>query len=228
MSDKKQVTDTERSEVIVAQAKDFWTRNSKIILGVGTVLLLLVGGYFIYKNFFQKPKEQKAAEAMVMAQSFFNQDSFRLAIDGNAQYPGMLKIMQRYRGTDAANLAHYYAGVSYMHLDDNTNAVKYLKDFSTSAKQIQQRAYKVLGDAYGDLGNKKEALEYYKKAARHFEEDEINSAEALFFAANAASVLNDNKEAIELFKELKEKYPRAPESREADKFLAKLGVYNVN
>lgn len=219
----------ERSEVIVAQAKDFWTRNSKVILGIGTVLLLLVAGYFIYKNYFQKPKEEKAADALFKAEEYFRMDSLTLALNGDGQNLGLLRVIDRYSGTKAANMAYYYAGACYVKLDDNANAVKYLKKFSTDAKQIQQRAYKLLADAYGDMGNYKEAFTYYKKAARHFEEDKTNAAEALFHAAYlAGSVLKDQKEAIDLYKELKKKYPQTEQGGEADKYLAQLGVYNVN
>jgi predicted negative regulator of RcsB-dependent stress response len=229
MADKKHVQDGERSEVIITQAKDFWTRNSKIILGVGGVLLLLVGGYFVYKTYFKDPKEEKATEALFKAEEYYRIDSLRLALNGDGQNLGFLKIMDRFSGTKAANLSSYYAGVSYLKLDDNQNAVKYLKKFSTDAKPIQQRAYKLLGDAYADQGNGKEALDYYKKAAHHFEEDKTNSAEALFLAAYLADrVLKDQKEAVDLYKEVKEKYPTTREGNEADKYLAQLGVYNVN
>jgi tetratricopeptide (TPR) repeat protein len=229
MAEKKQVPDSEKGEQIVAQAKDFWTRNSKAILGVGTVLLLAVAGFFVYRKFFKEPKEDKATEALFKAEDYFRQDSVRLALNGDGQNLGFLRIIDRHSGTKAANLAHYYAGICYLKMDDNQNAVKHLKEFSTDAKQIQQRAYKLLGDAYGDLGNNQDALEYYKKAARHFEEDAINSAEALFNAAYLADkVLKDQKEAISLYTELKEKYPNTQFGYEADKFLAQLGVYNVN
>ena len=108
------------------------------------------------------------------------------------------------------------------------NAIKYLKDFSTSSKFFQARAYKLLGDAYADMGKNKEALDYYKKAASEFKEDEENSSEALFLAAYLAQTkLNDNKQAIELFKELKEKFPNTQRGSEADKYLARLGVYHT-
>ena len=42
----------------------------------------------------------------------------------------------------------------------------------------------------------------------------------------ADRVMNNKKEAIELFKELKEKYARTEKGFEAEKFLAQLGVYN--
>lgn len=227
MSDKKQ--GEERSEVIVARAQDFWTRNSKVILGVGVVLLLAVGGFFIYKNYFQKPKEEKASDAIFKAEEYYRMDSLKLALNGDGRNLGFIKVMDKFSGTEAANNAAYYAGVCYLKLDDNANAVKYLKKFSTDARQVQQRAYKLLGDAYGDMGNPKEALSYYKKAAHHFETDKTSSAEALFLAAYLADrVLKDQKEAIALYKEVKEKYPRTTQGRDADKFLAQLGVYNVN
>jgi len=229
MSEKKQVQDVESNEVIIAKAKDFWTRNSKIILGVGTILLVLVGGYWGYKNFVQNPKNEKAIDAMFKAEDYYRKDSVRLALNGDGQYIGFLKIMDKFSGTDAANMAAFYAGSCYLKLDDNANAVKYLKKFSTDAKQIQQRAYKLLGDAYADLGNGKEALDYYKKAAHHFEADENASAEALFLAAYLSDrVLKNQKEAIELYKELKQKYPRTQQGYEADNYLAQLGEYNVN
>jgi len=229
MAEKKNVETIQSNEEVIAKAKDFWTRYSKIIIGVGGTLLLLVGGYYVYQNYFEKPKEEKAAEAMFKAEEYYRLDSINLALNGDGQYAGFLRIISKYSGTDAANLARFYAGSCYLKLDDNTNAIKQLKEFSTDAKQIQQRAYKLLGDAHADLGKNTDALNYYKKAAHYFEEDQANSAEALFMAAYLSDrVLKNQKEAIELYKELKEKYPQTTQGMEADTYLAQLGIYNVN
>jgi predicted negative regulator of RcsB-dependent stress response len=229
MAEKNTAPVAEDNEVVIVKAKDFWTRNGKIISGVLVAVILLIGGYFGYKNFIQKPKEEKSANDMFKAESYFRMDSVKLALNGDGQNPGFLRIIDKYSGTDAANLASFYAGSCYIKLDDNQNAVKYLKKFSTDSKQVQARAYKLLGDAYADLGNSKEALDYYKKAAHHFEADETASAEALFLAAYLADrVIKDQKQAIELYKELKEKYPRTQQGNQADNYLAQLGVYNVN
>ncbi len=44
----------------------------------------------------------------------------------------------------------------------------------------------------------------------------------------AHKAMNKPKEAIELYKELKEKYPRTEKGFEAEKYLVQLGVYNSN
>src|SRR5687767_5996947 len=98
MAEKKQVQDGEKGEVIVAQAKDFWTRNSKWILGIGTVLVLAVGGWFFYTNYVVKPKEEKAAELMWKAEEYYRVDSTRLALNGDGQNPGFLNIISKYSG----------------------------------------------------------------------------------------------------------------------------------
>lgn len=229
MSEKKNVKEAHTTDEVVVKAKDFWSRYSKIILGIGAALILAVGGFFVYKNLIQKPKEEKAADAMFKAEEYFRKDSVNLALNGDGQNLGFLRIISKYSGTNAANLANFYAGSCYIKLDDNANAVKHLKKFSSDAKQVQQRAYKLLGDASADLGNNNDALNYYKKAGRHFAEDQNNSAEALFLAAYFADrVMKNQKEAIALFKELKEKFPRTQHGFEADNYLAQLGAYNVH
>ena len=135
-------------------------------------------------------------------------------------------VIKEYGGTSIGELARFYAGDCYLRTGDFNNAIKQLKEFSTSQKQVQARAYKLLGDAYSELGQNDNAISSYKKAAGHFTEDLHNSAEYLFFAAALAEKSGKNSEAIELYKEVKDKFPGTVAANESDKFLAKLGVYN--
>lgn len=213
--------------VAVDRAQDFWTRNSRAITIAGLAIILLGGGYLLYKNFVKEPNEVKASEAIFKAEDYFRMDSLQLALNGDGINPGFLKIIDKYGSTKAGNLARFYAGASYLQLGNSANAVKYLKDFNTDAKAIQARGYKLLGDAYAEQGKNSDALSAYKKAAHHFEADETNSSEYLFMAAYFAQrVSNDPKQAIELYRELKAKYPRTQKGFEADKYLAQLGVYS--
>lgn len=229
MAEVKHARPKTENEDLVSRAKDFWEQYGRLILIVCGVIIVAGGGYLLYKNFIKAPKEKKAAEVMFKAEEYFRRDSLKLALNGDAMNPGFEKIISQYGGTKAGNLAKYYAGSAYLKLGDFNKAAKYLSDFSTDSKPVQARAYKLLADAYSEQGKNKDALDYYKKAAHEFEEDDVNSSEALFMAAYLADrVLNDKKEAIDLYKELKKKYPNTSYGFEADKYLAQQGVYNVD
>jgi len=224
MAEKKNVTGD--SDEIIAKAQDFWTRYQKQITAVLAVIVLAVGGWYGYKNFFQKPKAAKAVDAMFKAEEYYTMDSLQKALNGDGINWGFVRVIKEYGGTDAGNLARFYAGVSYLRLGDFNNAVKYLKEFSTSQKMVQARAYKLLGDAYSELGKNDDAISHYKKAAEHFTEDRLAAAESLFLAASFAEKIGKTNEAIALYKEVIEKYPNTVSANESDKYLAKLGVYN--
>ena len=228
MAEVKQARRTTESEAVVERAKNFWDQYGRIIMIASAAIIILGGGYLIYKNFIKAPQERKALESIFKAEEYFRMDSLRLALNGDGMNPGFERIISQYGGTKAGNLARFYAGSAYLKLGDFNKAVKYLGDFETESKQIQARAYKLLGDAYAEQGKYKEALSNYKKAAHEFEEDQVNSSEALFMAAYLADrVLNDKQQAIDLYKELKKKYPQTQYGFEADKYLAQNGVYNV-
>ncbi len=202
----------------------FWQKNQKTIYTLVIALIVIGGGWFGYTSYILKPKEDKAADAIAQVQMYFRVDSSNLVLNGDGQNKGALYIINNYGGTKTANLAKFYAGVSYLHLGDFNNAVKYLKDFSTSAKQIQLLALGNLGDAYAELNQKDDAIATYKKAGTIFENDEANSAEYLFRAALLSETIGKTKEALEIYIELKTKYPKTDKGFQADKYIYRLSV----
>jgi predicted negative regulator of RcsB-dependent stress response len=229
MAASKTAHNKEDHEVVVDRAKDIWKKNNRIITIVGLAVILIAGGWLAYKKLYKEPNETKAAEAIFHAENYYRMDSVKQALNGDGINPGFIKIIDKYGGTKAGNLARYYAGACLLQTGDFAKAEKYLEDFDTDAKQVQARAYKLLGDAYAEQGKNKEAIKSYKSAAHHFESDEANASDYLFTAAYFAhKVLNDKQEAISLYKELKEKYPRSQHGFDADKYLAQLGIYNAD
>ncbi|HEU4469715.1 MAG TPA: tetratricopeptide repeat protein [Flavisolibacter sp.] len=230
MADVKQpVRQKPEGDLVIDRARDFWAKSGRTILIACAAVIVLGGGWLAYKYLVQAPKEQKAAEAIWKAESYFVADSTQKALKGDGQAPGFEKVMSQYGGTDQANLSRYYAGAIALKSGDFNKAVENLKEFSTSSKLIQARAYKLLADAYASLGKNAEALGNYKKAAAEYEDDQQNSAEYLYLAAYFADrVMNDKKQAVDLYKELKQKYPNTQFGFEADKFLAQAGVYKID
>lgn len=215
--------DLSTEDKVVASARQFWSKNSKYVLYAIVAIILLVGGTYVYNSYFREPKEQQAAEAIWKAENYYNQDSLKLALNGDGVNMGFLKVIDKFSGTNSGNLAKFYAGSCYLQLGDYSNAVKYLEGFSTDQKEAKLRAAGLLGDAYAELGKKKEAVDAYTKAGTLFEDDDVNSPEYLFRAALLNQELGKDKEAIELLKSIKDKYPSTQRAFEADKYLAKMG-----
>jgi tetratricopeptide (TPR) repeat protein len=201
----------------------FWEKNNKNILIALAAVVVVAGGIVGYKYFISEPKQLKANEAIFRAENYFRMDSLQLALNGDATNPGFIKIMDRYSGTPAANLSKFYAGSIYLRLGDFKNAEKYLKDFSTSSVQVNARAKCLLADAYSEEGKKEEAAKLYREAGTMFEKDEFNSSDYLFRSAYLYESLGKTKEAIEIYKLIKEKYPRSEKGFEVDKYLSRLG-----
>lgn len=217
-------TQPEPEVEVIEMAKGFWEKNSKSILYASVAIIILVGGYLGYKYLVQMPKETKAQEEIFRAEANLRKDSIALALNGTATTPGFLKVISKYGGTKAGNLAKLYAGECYLQLGDFKNAVKYLEDFDAhGAKQVEARVEGMLGDAYSEQKQVDKAISHYKKSASIFPEDVNMASEYLFRAGLLLEMNGKTKEAIEVYKELKEKFPRTEKGFGVDKYLARLG-----
>ncbi|MGB4771141.1 MAG: tetratricopeptide repeat protein [Chitinophagaceae bacterium] len=212
---------------VIEKAKGFWEKNSKSILYASVAIIVLIGGYLGYKYMVQIPNETKAQDEIFRAEMNFRKDSIALALNGTPTTPGFLKVISKYGGTKSGNLAKLYAGECYLQLGDFKNAAKYLEDFNgNGAKQVEARVAGMLGDAYSELKQNDKAVEQYKKSASLFPEDANMASEYLFRAGLLLEMNGKSKEAIEVYKQLKDKFPRTEKGFGVDKYLARLGDTN--
>ena len=221
MSDQKH-THVEKDPLL--KAEYFWNKHAKQISIAIIAIIIIVGGWYGYNQYVVKPKEEKAAELIYKAQEYFAQDSSNLVLNGDGFNKGVLYIIKNYDGTKSANLAKYYAGISYLKIGDFTNSVKYLKEFKTDAPQIQMAAFGALADAEEELGKNEDAVQDYKKAGTTFPKDAFSSSEYLFRAGLLSETLGKTKDAIELYKEIKNKYPQTDKGLQADKYIYRLSI----
>ena len=236
---EKQVTVTEvETNEIVERAKGFWAKFSKPIIYVGGAIILLAGGWLAYKNLVKAPNEEKSAEQIFpaeqlfdkMTQVGFNKDTIGLVLNGGNGIIGVLKVASNYGGTTSGNRAHFIAGACYLHNKDFNNAIKHLKEFSTSSKQPQSGAYRMLGDAYSELKQNDEALSYYKKAVDVADvKDESTRFLSLSRVALFCETTGKTKEAIDYYQQIKDEitpdfFRNNRIDFQVEKYLARLGV----
>lgn len=202
-------------------AGQFLHNNQKIVWGVLGGLLALVAIVVGYKNIYLPKQEKAAQDEMFYAQMMFEKDSFKVALDGNGNYPGFLDIISNYSsGTKAHNLAHYYAGVSYLNLGEFENAIEHLSDFKGTDQVLGAMALGATGDAYLELNDQSNALSYYKKAA-NYSSNEITSIIYLLRAGNLMEEQKDFKGAKSYYETIKQKFPQSAQARDIDRYIAR-------
>jgi tetratricopeptide (TPR) repeat protein len=221
MTDKKDIPQVEENDTVQNIAGIWEQYGKKAIIGLA-VIVVVVGGYFGYKTLVSAPNEKKANEAIFQAEAYFRIDSLGLALNGDNINPGFLKVISKYGGTEAANMAHFYAGSCYLKLGDFNNAVKQLEAFSTKEPIVAARAKALTADALSESGKKEDAAKLYKDAGTLFDKDEANSPQYLFRAGYLYESMGKTKDAIEMYKLIKEKYPQFREY-DVDKYLGRLG-----
>lgn len=204
------------------QAQSFIDQNQNVILGALAIVLVAVGGWLAYKNFYQTPRQQEAVEQMYQAQFQFDRDSFALALTNpGGGYEGFLGIIENYGGTPAANLANYYAGISYLQLGKFDAAISYLEDYKPDGQVTPITTYGALGDAYSEQGDFGKALSLYKKAANTEDNDILTP-----YYLKKIGMLNEKEgnldAARKAYAEIKEKYANSTVGKDIDKFVERV------
>ena len=196
----------------------FHTYQKQLTYAVGAIIAVvaLVWGY---QEFIVKPAEEEAQLELYAAQDVFSQDSLRLALNGNAEFMGFLDIADEYSGTKAGNLANYYAGLCYLGMGSDQEAIDYLEDFDGDGTFLDIVATGAIGDAFADLNQPEEAQEFYVKAAG-FESNDFFTPFFLSKAAIAAEVNEDFSAALKYTKRIKEEFPSSAEGANADALIA--------
>lgn len=207
-----------------SKAEEWVAKNQKIIFGVVGAIAFFTVAYLLYGKFIVEPKEVEAAEEMFVAQQNFQkavdattaQDSlFNLALNGADGKFGFVKIADEFSGTDAGNLANYYAGIAYLNIGKNTEAIAYLDKFSSKDIILGALAKGAIGDAFAQRNQLKDALEYYDKAAK-MNANDLTTPRFLYKAGQTALALGQKQDALKYFTEIKEAYEGAPEARNID------------
>lgn len=201
-------------------AENWLEQNSKLVIGVVAVLFLAVAGYFGFM-YYKSTQDAQAQREMFQAIYYFEADSLNLALNGDGNNLGFIDIIDEYKYSDAANLAHFYAGVSYLKQGKYEVARLYLQDFSSNDLLVQARAYSLIGDAYMEEENFEEAAKYYDKAAA-YKPNRYFTPAYLMKAALAYEKLNQTEKAKAAYDQIITKYWESAEYQNARKFKAKL------
>jgi tetratricopeptide (TPR) repeat protein len=211
-----------------SKTEEWVAKNQNYIFGVVAAIAVVILGYLGYQKYILEPKQEEAMNEMFKAQQYFDEavngtekDSlFNMALNGGEGKFGMLDIVDEYSGTPAANLANYYAGMSYLNLKDYPNAIKYLSEFKSDDLMLNPIAKGAIADAFVQINQPNDALEYYEKAISASTND-FTTPLYLSKAGKLALSLDKNDKALKFFERIKSDFSTSTEATNIDVYIAK-------
>ena len=121
---------------------------------------------------------------------------------------GLINIIEEYKNTKSGKLALYYSGISYLHLGEYTNAIKMLEKYDSDDQLLLSIATTAIGDAFSEMNQPKEALEYYKKSINIYN-NELTTPRTLMKCAKIYETEQNFEEANKCYKKIKSDFPEA-------------------
>ena len=192
--------------------------QKQILLGVLAVIVV-VSGFIALRHFYFVPKEARAQADLFRGEFYFQADSFNIALNGDGgEFQGFLAIIDDAGSTKAGNLAKAYAGISYMRLGQYDQAIKYLKDFSADDLLVSPAIVGAIGDCYVELGQVKEGISYFEKAASRGDNDLISPI-YLKKAGIAYESLGDYASAVKAYQKIKDNFSGSVEALDIQKYI---------
>jgi tetratricopeptide (TPR) repeat protein len=208
----------------------FYESNKKVINYVGGGLLLVIGLFVGYKFYWLPEKEKEAANEIFWAQSFFERDSFNLALrggimvrsaDGDKTMMGFEQVADEYGITATGNVAHYYAGICYLRTGQFEKAIEQLSQYSGDDEMVAPLAIGAIGDANMELNKVDEAIKYYLKAAGK-RDNNFTTPLYLRKAGMAYEVQSNFPEALAMYERIMKEFGKSNEAREIEKYIARV------
>lgn len=197
-----------------------FVKYRNLLLGGLVVAVLAIAGFIGYRYYLDK-QNQEAQSYLYPAVHYFETDSLKKALNGDGSNEGLLTLADEYSATKAGELAHFYAGVAFLKDGKYDEAIAQLKDFSANDLVVQARAYSLIGDAYLEKKDVKEAINYYKKAAE-YKPNKYFTPVYLMKLAAAYELDKDYQAAIGAYDEIITTYFDASEAANAKKYKSKL------
>jgi tetratricopeptide (TPR) repeat protein len=210
-----------------SRSEQWIEKNSKVLFGALVTIVVVFLAFLGYNQYIVAPNELEASNELAFPRKYFDEaatagsgiDSLlNLGLEGADGRYGFLDIADSYSGTDAGNLANYYAGVSYLQMKQYDKAIEYLSKFDSDDEMLGPVSLGAIGDAFADINQQEDALEYYEKAANKKAND-FTTPLFLYKAGQTAMLLKNYSKAEQLFTKVKESYPKSDQGKDVEKFI---------
>ena len=226
MSKKQVQEELERDPLLetFSRAQGFYENNKTTVYGGLLAIILIVGGAIGY-YYYSTAQEEKAQTLMADASVFYMNSNYQKALTGSEEdfTVGFEQIINNYSGTDAANLARYYAAVCEYNLGNIEQAVTYIEDYEIPEGILGVGPISFHAVVMTDLGNHSDAAELYVKAAE-WDQNDATTPYNYLEAANAYYDAGNQSEAKKYAQLVVDEYSNSDQTAQAQRLLGMLAV----
>ena len=206
----------------LAKSEQYIEKNKKALIIVASAIVVIGLGIWAYIGLVANPRQVRAAEDMFPAEQHLNEGNYELALNGNDNHLGFLDIIDQYGCTKSGNLAKYYAGVCELNLGKYDEAIGHLKSYKGRDIFTGAMALMMIGDAYCEMEDFSQAVNYYGKAV-NASDDAVVTPAALWKQGMTFLSMGEKEQAKSCFEQIKQNYPQSIEYNEADKYIGLCG-----
>lgn len=219
----------ETLDTTASKTEEWVVKYQNIILTFIGIVAVGVLAYLGYQNYVIEPKTKEAISELNQAQFYFElavnsegSDSlYKRALNGGEGKYGFLDIIENYKGTTAAKLATYSAGMSYLNIKDYQNAIVYLDQFNSEDVLLGALAKGAIGDAFAQMGQLEEAFDYYVTAS-NINNNMYSTPKFLYKAAMIGSKLGKDSQALTYLERIDKEFKESQEANMVAVQIAKL------
>jgi tetratricopeptide (TPR) repeat protein len=190
-------------------------KTARLVTYVVGGIIVLVLGYFLYRQFIWKPANAKSTEAGYLGLNYASMDSTDLAIDD------LRATVKKYDGKQGGEVAQYLLGRQYMEKGEFKKALEELEGVKVEDTYIRVQTIGLQGDCYSEMKDYDEAIEMYMKASKAAEND-YSTPLYLFKAALLTELkMQEPEKALEMYQNIKDNYLQFGNTKTIDKYIAR-------
>lgn len=205
---------------VYARLLDLTDRYRTYFYGaIAAVVVIILA--FIAWSFMQTAKQQEALDAMAASVSAYEAGSWQTALDGTGADLGLLDIVDEYGGTDAGNLARFYAADAYFRLGNYEEALPLFRSYDRDGNIVGASATAGEAAILESRGEHEDAARLYSRAATMYPSD-ATSPSYFMSAGRAFEAAGETADAERMYERIRDEYPESQEARDIEFHLARV------